>query len=344
MPNWCNNRCVVTGPEITVERFKRTCITEENKGLDFQTIIPKPEIVKGTTAGGLVDDALLVLGRADIGHFGGHTLEERKALDDALLMLGRTDLVGDHRLEERMKKVGVATVEEFTAWIHEHQYKEEEDVFEQARRSIRAFEETGFADWYEWSIANWGTKWNASDFQVIKDEPGRYEFDFDTAWSPPEPIYAKLAEMFPGLCFEISGDEPGMGFDYEATGRNGEFSIKYDDINREGTIYSNPDETTDLLKDAKSYGYVPERWLCIGLCRAVIHRSFPAGMESKEYDYEGEVAVWARGDSAEECESRCREIIAEGVRDIKTNIGDWQFTIHSPGQATGQQSDDEEAA
>ena len=50
----------------------------------------------------------------------------------------------------------------------------------------------GFSSWYYWSIANWGTKWNA--YETEFDEEYLY---FKTAWDTPLPIFEKLAELNP---------------------------------------------------------------------------------------------------------------------------------------------------
>jgi hypothetical protein len=59
--------------------------------------------------------------------------------------------------------------------------------------AIRAKEETGHASWYSWSVANWGTKWNSYSFRLIAEDDDHLDFSIDTAWSPPEPIFAALA-------------------------------------------------------------------------------------------------------------------------------------------------------
>jgi len=78
--------------------------------------------------------------------------------------------------------------------------------------------EHGNNNWYDWSIENWGTKWNAGNTQLHSDKirvqngVAVLEFMFDTAWSLPEPIYEKLAEMYPDLCITVDFDEEGMAF------------------------------------------------------------------------------------------------------------------------------------
>ena len=49
-------------------------------------------------------------------------------------------------------------------------------------------------DWYEWHIANWGTKWNAYDGYTIIGKT-QLTFVFNTAWSMPTQIYSLLGEL-----------------------------------------------------------------------------------------------------------------------------------------------------
>jgi len=65
--------------------------------------------------------------------------------------------------------------------------------------------------WYEWNCSNWGTKWNTGDVTVGK-LPGRVEFIFDTAWSPPLPVLVALAAQFPSVNIEHMYAEAGMCF------------------------------------------------------------------------------------------------------------------------------------
>lgn len=52
----------------------------------------------------------------------------------------------------------------------------------------------GGMDWYHWSIANWGTKWNA-----YETYSGNDMISFSTAWSAPFPVIRVLSEMFPDV-------------------------------------------------------------------------------------------------------------------------------------------------
>jgi hypothetical protein len=54
----------------------------------------------------------------------------------------------------------------------------------------------GVPAWYAWALDNWGTKWNACDAEYSTKDPERVLW-FDTAWSPPVPVFEALAKRFP---------------------------------------------------------------------------------------------------------------------------------------------------
>jgi hypothetical protein len=93
------------------------------------------------------------------------------------------------------------------------------------QRALVAAEESnlakyGYKNWYDWCVANWGTKWNAGGdndaMQVDYDEDvgnqGIALFQFDTAWAPPLGVLEKLMETHPELSIECRYHEPGVGF------------------------------------------------------------------------------------------------------------------------------------
>lgn len=67
---------------------------------------------------------------------------------------------------------------------------------------VQAFKETGYHDWYEWSVANWGTKWPPSDTWV-NQMVDCVEIKFSSAWSPPVKLIETIAEKNPHLSFVL---------------------------------------------------------------------------------------------------------------------------------------------
>lgn len=51
-------------------------------------------------------------------------------------------------------------------------------------------------NWYDWSIKNWGTKWNSVDVHVERISDTEVEYFFLTAWCPPMEIYLALLNKF----------------------------------------------------------------------------------------------------------------------------------------------------
>jgi hypothetical protein len=82
---------------------------------------------------------------------------------------------------------------------------------EDAELSKKAFELYGSVDWYDWSINNWGTKWNASSPKVKETKTSLF-YQFETAWAPPSPVIDELASKFPTLRFVLKYYECGMAF------------------------------------------------------------------------------------------------------------------------------------
>ena len=66
-------------------------------------------------------------------------------------------------------------------------------------------------NWYDWSIENWGVKWDCGDVEIT-EEFGDTEitYTFDTPWGPPQEIYDLLVTKFPEIHISWFWDEPGM--------------------------------------------------------------------------------------------------------------------------------------
>jgi hypothetical protein len=106
----------------------------------------------------------------------------------------------------------------------------------------------GENNWYDWSVAHWGTKWDTDAHNSFFDGE-TLTLSFDTAWSPPIELYEYLVEQG----FSVLADyyEPGMAFAgiYE----DGE-DRAYDDVSDE---FLENDADGKLLDE--TYGILQER-------------------------------------------------------------------------------------
>lgn len=80
----------------------------------------------------------------------------------------------------------------------------------------------GSMTWYEWSVDNWSTKWNAcNSHHDHKEGNTNVVYRFDTAWGPPVNWYEKVIGAYPDLDFDLEWSEGGMGFAGRLAGTKG---------------------------------------------------------------------------------------------------------------------------
>ncbi|MCX0815744.1 hypothetical protein JDS23_21215 [Escherichia coli] len=118
-------------------------------------------------------------------------------------------------------------------------------IKEQALMRLENYRRYGYYSWFDWSRANWGTKWNAYNIEMpVKRIPTRIKYGhnfrhthvrayakriykkrlarhaatggelvirFETAWSMPKPIYQAMARKFPHLEFVIRYADEDFG-------------------------------------------------------------------------------------------------------------------------------------
>jgi len=70
--------------------------------------------------------------------------------------------------------------------------------------------EYGSADWYDWNIEHWGTKWDVVA-KLVESRQHCLAYAFDSAWSPPLAWLRHVSAHFADACFFLSFAEPDMG-------------------------------------------------------------------------------------------------------------------------------------
>jgi hypothetical protein len=197
VPNHVTTRCAVSGPTQDIDAFRSIMFVNEidenglsDTRLDFSQIVPAPKCFEDVSWQDVASDALNVMS-------GG------EGANEAWKRLLRSDHTGL-----------LAQVED----LIEFETFELRDMLERAipgciataRELALCIAETGSACQIDWSIENWGTKWNAYSFTLIGEHP--LEFRFDTAWSFPEPVFKELARTFPRLKFNCTVFDDGWLF------------------------------------------------------------------------------------------------------------------------------------
>lgn len=72
-------------------------------------------------------------------------------------------------------------------------------------------EATGYSDWYDFCVNEWGTKWDVGgDDGYIDFDETSAQGSFQSAWAPPMGLMSKLEEE--GFTVKFMYYEPGMNF------------------------------------------------------------------------------------------------------------------------------------
>lgn len=88
----------------------------------------------------------------------------------------------------------------------------------------------GHQTWYDWCIANWGTKWSPRiEYWEIHDynDESTISANYDTAWSPADGLIREVSKQFPTLLFSVTSDEEGCSFACCEAYKNGELVASY---------------------------------------------------------------------------------------------------------------------
>jgi hypothetical protein len=195
LPNYVTHRCTVHGSAEDIAAFQKLMIREaedktfEDEIFDFARLIPMPPILSKVDKNTISENLY-------------HILYRTKKMPESWASMNK---YCSYRLGPMHESVGKSD-EEIRALL----VSIAPENLQKAELMKEAVDTTGFTSWYDWSIRNWGTKWNSMHFKRISDDP--FVFVFDTAWSAPVPVFEALAERFPNLQIHCATFDEGWGF------------------------------------------------------------------------------------------------------------------------------------
>ena len=210
MPNHVTNKVTISGAQERLSELRTlmagTGCDGEPEVLTFHSLIPMPwylhEIVDGS-------DLPYALWLTDLKAYKQYKSKESAQTAWVAKMLGIEDKP-PQTIEEKFSalfRCQVSTRDEAIDWAIENK----PELWGQGERVCMALREHGCKSWYDWSIENWGTKWDAYDIDVA-ESPGELIYVFDTAWSTPAPVIQAMANRFPDLAIEHRFFDEGHGF------------------------------------------------------------------------------------------------------------------------------------
>jgi hypothetical protein len=198
LPNWCHNEVRITGSKEDIAALKELM----GKKFSFEKIAPIPEALErpdgmvGSTYGTMkviVNKKTKVFHRAMSGH-GKYTIFEAIDLPE--------ECNAAQAVIEGYRPCKVCVV-------NPNQQRQKCD--RPIEEAVALYKEYGSDNVIDWCRKHWGTKWNSSS--VLDDYATTFmNVEFDTAWSPPEPIYHALCDLFPDLDIKWHYSETGCQF------------------------------------------------------------------------------------------------------------------------------------
>ncbi len=185
MPNHTANNFTVTGPVADVKRFLKQAAGSD-KELSFNSLLPLPTVLKSVTA------PVRIQTQAEID---ATWAEWNKRKDEGKLEKWELE-------QGRPMGLGV-TQETYDTLMKEH----------------------GVSNWYDWSVLNWGTKWDCYDVRewniAVADEEMSATIYYETAWSPATQLWLTVSQQYPTLTFFHEFADEGGGFLGDETIHNG---------------------------------------------------------------------------------------------------------------------------
>jgi hypothetical protein len=211
MPNWVMGRLTISGPNVKNVIDQITTKVkyedgEEKTNFDFNKIIPMPkelEIISGSLTDRAIEVYLTSI-NPEVNYFG----EEKLAKEEFKELLQNLNIKKAFRQYEHT--LSSEKIKELT-----ESYQSDSDLndynnslIKYGKHAIENLQKYGHLDWYSWSNANWGTKWNACHTHIESDN----QIYFDTAWADVRDLMSQLSSLFPEHEFKYEWAEEQIGY------------------------------------------------------------------------------------------------------------------------------------
>jgi hypothetical protein len=185
MPNHTANNFTVTGPVADVKRFLQQAAGSDTE-LSFNSLIPLPTVLKAVSSPVRIQPQ-----------------EEINATWDEWYKRKDEGKLEKWELEQgRPMGLGI-TQDTYNTLMKEY----------------------GVSNWYDWSVLNWGTKWDCYDVRewsiAVADTEMTATIYYETAWSPATQVWLTVSQQYPTLTFFHEYADEGGGFLGDETIHNG---------------------------------------------------------------------------------------------------------------------------
>lgn len=207
MPNYVINK--VTCDDM--DELKKLLLNKD-ENVDFNIVIPRPEELDITSGSHSYDIPSRYFNTEEAER---KLAKQRRIIGNVLEILYNNTMTQ----EEFVKKVMadeklIKKIKAFKGWYsrksknikYAMKKKELTETLENYIKGFFNIKRYGERDWYDWSIENWGTKWNAGDTVVYSDV-----IEFQTAWSTPIPVFVELSKRLKNVEINVDYADEDIG-------------------------------------------------------------------------------------------------------------------------------------
>ena len=206
MPNFVKNKIIVGKKEygkILVDKY--SCYDTSSKLMfDFNKIIEMPNEleVEFSTKSNIGIGLYMTYINPNISYYGNES--SKVCRDEYLTMLNK---LNDKTL---LLSNFVFSMQEIKTYLKKY---DENELLNLGRIQIENIKKYDAINWYEWSIKNWSTKWNAEELEVSEDFK---TISFQTPWSPAINVIIEMSKQNPKIkmAFLYSNEDIGYGVGY----------------------------------------------------------------------------------------------------------------------------------
>lgn len=204
MPNYVINNIYLKGPQEDIDKLiallGKNCDDPEEL-IDFNNVVKMP-VTMNVVEGSVAEDFIATYLK---------TLSSKEQLAIAENMQNTPARYNKNYLNKYSKAFTKNLTQEenktlMRSFSNDFNVLNPSSIEEVGKTYIDNIVNYGSDTWYDWSVKNWGTKWNAFDSEIENNI-----LSFRTAWSASLPITKKISEMFPNLSLSHEFADEDMG-------------------------------------------------------------------------------------------------------------------------------------
>lgn len=196
MPNFVKNKIIVTKENLKIIKNKYIRLNEETLKyeFDFNLVIKRPSSLDIEYSSKSIKALQIYLTyiNPNILYYGSE--EVKYSLNEFNMLLNR------------IKEKGYINKEYIISEEEINKVKDIKNLLELGKIQIDNLYKYDSINWYDWSIENWGTKWNSDNLEICENY-----ITFETAWSPSINVILEMSKQNEGIKFAYLYSDENIG-------------------------------------------------------------------------------------------------------------------------------------